>query len=419
MAMTNLKDNDDRTRKLLLTILMIAPLFISGAVANQAVFAGGLNDPTVDDDGDGFSDDGSIGGLPDCDDTDPTVFPGAPETAYDGIDSDCDGSSLDDEDGDGSPADQAQGGTPDCDDTDNTVFPGAVELDDGKDNNCDSVIDEGLDGDGDGFTPIFGGDCDDTDPAINPGADEIPNDGVDNNCDGAEALSESAGGLFWKEVQIECADGLDIAGPVPLDCDLWITYHDVGDNGPGTIIDVIPAHLDVLDVTGDAECSFEFSNANGKSQGNAADKKPRKASSTIVTCEDVEEGDMIHIDAKTRPSPSGKIKYSPTSCGEFEVNGGLVYYEGVDQFGIPIILDTMDPAFVHTTPDDLDCDGVPNASDLCEGFDDAVDTDGDGVPDGCDLCQGDDATGNDDGDLFCNDLDNCDAIPDDTNACQI
>ncbi|MEY8847572.1 hypothetical protein AB9K26_02080, partial [Psychroserpens sp. XS_ASV72] len=34
---------------------------------------------------------------------------------------------------------------------------------------------------------------------------------------------------------------------------------------------------------------------------------------------------------------------------------------------------------------DCDNDGVPNASDICEGFDDSADADGDNVPDGCDL----------------------------------
>jgi hypothetical protein len=53
----------------------------------------------------------------------------------------------------------------------------------------------------------------------------------------------------------------------------------------------------------------------------------------------------------------------------FEVNGGIIYYEALDQFGIPIVLDSIDPVFVHTTPDDLDCDGVPNAEDFCADSD--------------------------------------------------
>jgi arylsulfatase A-like enzyme len=46
------------------------------------------------------------------------------------------------------------------------------------------------DQDGDGFSARFGGgDCDDTRPDVYPGADDIPGDGIDQNCEGGDAVA--------------------------------------------------------------------------------------------------------------------------------------------------------------------------------------------------------------------------------------
>jgi arylsulfatase A-like enzyme len=50
------------------------------------------------------------------------------------------------------------------------------------------VIQRAGDFDGDGFSRILGGDdCDDSDPRVHPGAEEIPDDGIDQNCVAGDA----------------------------------------------------------------------------------------------------------------------------------------------------------------------------------------------------------------------------------------
>ncbi|MFZ5364949.1 MAG: putative metal-binding motif-containing protein [Patescibacteria group bacterium] len=183
------------------------------------------DDGPVDADGDGYSP------PADCLDTNFYVHPGATEVC-DGLDNNCDGQADEgvcgpicgddicsqseshatcpqdcpdnqvDLDHDG------YNSTVDCDDTDFYVHPNASEVCDGKDNDCDSLTDEGVCGavcgnevceqgensdnclqdcpidqvdvDGDGhYVPA---DCNDHNFHVHPGAAETC-DGVDNDCD--------------------------------------------------------------------------------------------------------------------------------------------------------------------------------------------------------------------------------------------
>lgn len=73
----------------------------------------------------------------------------------------------------------------DCYDYNSEVYPNATELCNGVDDNCNGLIDEGFDADGDGYLPCAYGllDCDDTNASIHPNAEEICND-LDDNCNG-------------------------------------------------------------------------------------------------------------------------------------------------------------------------------------------------------------------------------------------
>jgi|GEM_PF-1894796 len=98
------------------------------------------------------------------------------------------------------------GSADDCNDNDPNINPGAVEICDGLDNNCDGHIDEGLvgiDSDQDGYSAIgscgSNNDCNDADASIHPDALDIPYDGIDQDCNGADLTfaGETCNGCHW------------------------------------------------------------------------------------------------------------------------------------------------------------------------------------------------------------------------------
>ena len=204
----------------------------------------------TDGDGDGFGDArlaavacavsaGASLSAGDCDDDDPSAWPGAAETC-DGDDDDCDGVEDNDAtdaatwygdgdgDGYGDPALTTTDCTrptgysavsTDCDDADNGVHPGAAEQCDALDQDCDGSVDESaidpgtwaIDYDGDGYGSARyttaacdappgwvadTSDCDDAAAAVFPGATERCN-GVDDDCDLDVDETDAADAATW------------------------------------------------------------------------------------------------------------------------------------------------------------------------------------------------------------------------------
>jgi len=165
----------------------------------------------------------------DCDDTDVTAYPGAPEVPYDGIDQDCDGKDEDDLDGDGF---SGGDGGDDCDDEAFDVNPDAEEVwYDGVDGDCDGRSDYDADLDGHDHLAWGGDDCDDTDPAVHPGIVEVYYDGIDADCGGDSDYDADQDGRdsdAWGGSDCDDTDALTFPGAVEWcdaadnDCDLEV-----------------------------------------------------------------------------------------------------------------------------------------------------------------------------------------------------
>ncbi|RIA10005.1 putative secreted protein (Por secretion system target) [Flavobacteriaceae bacterium MAR_2010_72] len=149
----------------------------------------------------------------DCNDGDASINPGATDIVANGIDENCDGMFqwYQDNDGDGygssvvvqssnsSPGAGESNVSTDCNDGDASINPGATDIvANGIDENCDGMFQWYQDNDGDGYgttvvvqssnsSPGAGesnvsSDCDDTNSSVNPGMTEVPDNGLDDDC---------------------------------------------------------------------------------------------------------------------------------------------------------------------------------------------------------------------------------------------
>ena len=293
----------------------------------------------------------AVASMPDadCDDTDDSVYPGAVEIPYDGIDQDCDGSDVCDLDGDGFAASARACGGTDCDDDDAAVNPDAVEVYyDGVDQDCDGWSD--YDADGDGFdsaeASLLGDDCDDDNDEIYPGAEEIWYDDIDQDCD--EGSDYDADG-----------DGYDSAEYGGTDCD-----DDNETTYPGA-----PERMDGID--NDCNGLAEDDDTDG-------DGLPDEVELRLGT-------DVDDADSDGDGLSDGDEVSNWDAPDDTDGDGAIDALDDDDDGdGIP----TSDELDDNEQPLDSDDDGQPNHRDVDsdgDGWDDEiegdVDSDGDGLPD--------------------------------------
>ncbi|MCB9793591.1 MAG: putative metal-binding motif-containing protein [Alphaproteobacteria bacterium] len=328
----------------------------------------------VDQDGDGD-------GVPleeDCDDTNPSVYPGNAETPYDGLDNDCDPSTLDDDlDGDGA------GYAEDCDDADAALYPGAEEACDGVDQDCDGAVDEGVtstwyadvdaDGYGDPESPseacaqpegqvADSSDCDDTAASAYPGGTESC-DELDNDCDGS--VDEAVTTTYYADLDGDGHGDWDLPTEA---CDAPTGYAALGDDCDDSLAEVNP----------DAE---ELCNGLDDDCDGAADEDDAADAATWYADADGDGYGDASAASRACEAPSGSVD-DDTDCDDSDaaLNPDTVWYLDFDADGYGGSSYTLTQCeqpngYLLETGDcdDADSNSYPGAAEVCDGADNDCD----------------------------------------------